>query len=159
MTATNVKMSLKEITRANWREALTLSVTPEQQRFVGDSIPVAAIALAKAYIRPDGLIWVPYAIYADNLLIGLTMLAYEPDSSDQYWIYHFFIDQRYQGKGFGTEALATLTGMIKNSFCTCQVIQLTVHPENVAAQKLYTRGGFAPTGKTLNGEPVYRLKV
>src|SRR5690349_19731142 len=103
MTATNVKMSLKEINRSNWREALTLSVTPEQQRFVSDSTPVAAIALAKAYIRPDNLIWVPYAIYADSQMVGFTMLAYEPDSSDQYWIYHFFVDQRYQGRGFGTE--------------------------------------------------------
>src|SRR5258708_21231842 len=98
-------ISLKEITRANWREALTLSVKPEQQRFVADYAPVAAIALAKAYIRPDGLIWVPYAIYTDAIMVGFTMLAYEPDSSDQYWIYHFFIDQRYQRRDSATELL------------------------------------------------------
>src|SRR5579859_4887730 len=107
-------ISLKEISRANWREALTLSVKAEQQHFVADYAPVAAIALAKAYIRPDGLIWVPYAIYADTIMVGFTMLAYEPNSSDQYWIYHFFIDQRYQGQGYGTEALEVLITMIKN---------------------------------------------
>ncbi len=152
-------ISLKEITRANWREALTLSVKPEQQRFVADYAPVAAIALAKAYIRPDGLIWVPYAIYTDAIMVGFTMLAYEPDSSDQYWIYHFFIDQRYQGRGYGTEALEVLIMMIKNSFCTCQTIQLTAHPENILAQSFYTRVGFSPTNQMANGEPVYRLKV
>ncbi len=150
---------LKEITRANWRDALTLSVRSEQQRFVADYSPVAAIALAKAYIRPDGLIWVPYAIYADAIMVGFTMLAYEPDSSDQYWIYHFFIDQRYQGQGYGTEALKVLITMIQNSFCTCQTIQVTAHPENILAHKLYTRGGFNPTGQMANGEPIYRLKV
>src|SRR5258708_15830519 len=152
-------ISLKEITRANWRDALTLSVRSEQQRFVADHSPVAAIALAKAYIRPDGLIWVPYAIYADAIMVGFTMLAYEPDSSDQYWIYHFFIDQRYQGHGYGTAALQVLITMIKNSFCTCQTIQLTAHPENILAQGFYTRGGFSSTNQMAHGEPVYRLKV
>src|SRR5258707_9873957 len=140
-------ISLKEITRANWRQALTLAVKPEQQRFVADFAPVAAIALAKAYIRPDSLIWVPYAIYADDLMVGFAALAYEPDSSDQYWIYHFFIDQRYQGQGYGTEALGVMITMIKNSFCTCQRIQLTAHPENIPAQKLYAHVGFDPTGQ------------
>ena len=39
-----------------------LSVHPEQQRFIADHEPIAAIALAKAYIRPDGLVWLPYVI-------------------------------------------------------------------------------------------------
>jgi len=67
-------------THANWRATLSLAVHPEQQRFIADYTPIAAIALAKAYIRLDGLVWLPYAIYADAEIVGLIELAYEPDS-------------------------------------------------------------------------------
>ncbi len=62
---------LQNVTRDNWRETLQLGVHPSQQRFVADYAPIAAIALAKAFVRPTGLVWVPYAIYADALLVGL----------------------------------------------------------------------------------------
>src|SRR5713226_10051913 len=99
------ELSIREVTRENWRAALHLAVHPEQQRFIADSAPIAAIALAKAYIRPGGLIWVPYAFYADAEMVGFTELAYEPGSVDNYWIFHFFIDRHFQGRGYGKEAL------------------------------------------------------
>ena len=53
-------LSIQEVTRENWRTTLGLTVFPEQQRFIADYVPIAAIALAKAYIRPGGLVWVPF---------------------------------------------------------------------------------------------------
>ncbi len=50
-------ISLQEVTAANWRATLNLRVHPEQQRFIADCTPIAAIVLAKAYIRPGGLLW------------------------------------------------------------------------------------------------------
>ncbi len=97
-------ITLREITRENWRAALSLAVHPEQQRFTADHTPIAAIMLAKAYIRPDGLVWIPYAIYAAEEIVGLIELAYEPDSQEQYWVYHFFIDHSQQGQGYGKAA-------------------------------------------------------
>src|SRR3954465_11948740 len=97
-------ITLREITRENWRAALSLAVHPDQQRFIADHTPIAAIVLAKAYIRPDGLEWEPYAIYADAEMVGLIALAYAPASRDQYWVYHFFIDRAQQGKGYGKAA-------------------------------------------------------
>ena len=84
---------IPEITRENWRDTLTLSVHPNQQRFIADYEPIAAIVLAKAYIRPGGLVWQPYALYAEQCMIGLIALAFEPNSSDKYWIFLFFIDK------------------------------------------------------------------
>ena len=49
------ELSLKEVTRENWRATLCLAVFPEQQRYIADYVPIAAIALAKAYIRPGDL--------------------------------------------------------------------------------------------------------
>jgi diamine N-acetyltransferase len=87
-------LTLREVTRENWRATLDLAVCSEQQRFIADYVPIAAIALAKAYIRPDGLIWIPYAFYADITMVGCTELACEPGSSENYWLFHFFIDFR-----------------------------------------------------------------
>src|SRR5215472_8898728 len=97
-------LTIREVTRENWRAALRLAVHPDQQRFIAGVVPIAAIALAKAYIRPGGLLWLPYAFYVDTEMIGFTELAYEPDSSDTYWIPHFFIDVAYQGQGYGKKA-------------------------------------------------------
>lgn len=151
------RLSLREVTQENWRATLRLAVFPVQQRFIADTVPVAAIALAKAYIRPGGRIWLPYAFYADTEMIGFTELAYEPGSVDNYWIFHFFIDHHYQGRGYGKEALRLFLQLIQNLHPQCQELYLTVHPENEHAQHLYLGVGFQPTGATLDDEPVYQL--
>jgi diamine N-acetyltransferase len=153
------ELSLREVTQENWRATLGLVVFPEQQRFIADYVPIAAIALAKAYIRPGGLVWVPYVFYAATEMVGFTELAYEPGSPDNYWIFHFFIDHHYQGRGYGTQALRLFLQFIRGHHPQCQALQLTVHPENAHAQHLYTRAGFRPTGAVFSGEPVYRLSL
>jgi diamine N-acetyltransferase len=153
------EVTLREVTRENWREALTLTVRPEQQRFTADYAPIAAIALAKAYIRPGGAIWTPYAIYAGETMMGFCALAYEPETTDQYWLFHFFIDQRYQGQGYGRMGLAQLIALVRREHPRCAMLQLVVHPENTRAQRLYTAAGFQPTGELRWDEPVYQLAL
>jgi diamine N-acetyltransferase len=152
-------LSLQEVTRENWRATLELTVFPEQQRFIANYIPIAAIALAKAYIRPGGLVWVPYAFYNNNEMVGFTELAYEPGSLDNYWVFHFFIDHHYQRRGYGKEAISLLLQFIREHHPQCQALQLTVHPENDPARHLYTSVGFRSTGAVFSGEPVYRLTL
>ena len=149
-------ITFEPIDEANWRAALTLGVRPDQQRFVSEVVPIAAIILAKAFIRPGGKPWQPYAIYADGALIGLIALAYTHGNSDDYWIYHFFIDQRYQGQGYGNGSLKAFLYFVGQRYPGCRMLQLTVHPENLLAQRLYTKAGFQPTGAEAGGEPVYR---
>jgi diamine N-acetyltransferase len=134
-------------------------VRPEQQRFVEDVAPIAALALAKAYIRPGGLVWDPFAFAVDAELVGFSSLAYTPGSRDDYWICHFFIDQRFQGRGYGAEALRALLDAVRDGQPPCAIVHLTVHPENLGAQRLYIRAGFQPTGAQRDGEPVYARKL
>ena len=152
-------LAVREVTAENWRAALRLAVQPEQQRFVAEYAPIAAVALAKAYIRPGGAVWVPYAIYASSTMIGFVELAYEPGSMDDYWVFHFFIDQRVQGRGYGAAALERLIELVRHEHPRCRVLQLVVHPENIPAQRLYTSAGFRPTGTERWGEPVYQLQL
>ncbi len=148
-------LQIHEVTRENWRAALRLAVHPDQQRFVADHAPIAALGLAKAYVRPGGLIWIPYAIYSDDEMIGFTMLAHAAQNPEAVWIYHFFIDHRYQGKGYGRSALSKLILLISERHPTCKQIRLSVHPDNHRAQRLYTGLGFQSTGQEQDGEPVY----
>jgi diamine N-acetyltransferase len=152
-------ITLSEVNRTNWRTTLQLSVHPDQQRFVADYVPIAAIALAKAFVRPQGMVMLPYAIYADDQMVGFMELAYKPDSHDSCWVYHFFIDQAFQGKGYGKQALFALIQLVKAHHPLCQHICLTAHPENTLAQHLYTGLGFQPTGQEIDGELVYDLII
>ena len=79
-------ISLRVVSEDNWRATLHLAVHPDQQRFIADYVPIAAIALAKAFIRPGGLVWEPYTIYAESDMVGLIELAYEPNSPARYWV-------------------------------------------------------------------------
>ncbi|KAB8141210.1 GNAT family N-acetyltransferase [Chloroflexia bacterium SDU3-3] len=149
-------VALQEINADNWRATLDLAVHPQQQAFIAGHTPIAALVLAKAYVRPGGLRWVPYAIATDQVFVGMLALAYEPGSSETYWLYHFFIDQRHQGQGYGAAALGALFAHIRREHPLCRRLHLTVHPDNHSAQRLYRRLGFAPAGQQIHGEPHYQ---
>lgn len=153
------ELSLREVTRENWRATLHLAVHSEQQRFIAGFVPIAAIALAKAYVRPGGLTWTPYAFYVTGEMIGFAELAYEPGSTENYWLFHFFIDHHFQGRGYGKQALRLFLQFLKDHHAQCGALQLTVHPENDRAQLLYLRAGFRPTGTEVDHEPVYKFTL
>jgi diamine N-acetyltransferase len=153
------QICLRQVDRTNWRETLELSVHPDQQRFVAGYAPIAAIGLAKAYVRPGGLDWMPYAIYADTTMVGFLELAYAPGSHGRCWIYHFFIDRRWQGRGYAKQALQHSIELVAAAYPDCRSIGLTVHPENQRAQRLYQGAGFEPTSAEVDGEPVYVLAL
>jgi diamine N-acetyltransferase len=152
-------IAIREVDRANWRATLELAVAPDQQRFISDYTPIAAIALAKAYIRPGGLTGVPLAFYAGERLVGFALLAFAAESVDDYWLFHFFVDARFQGQGFGREALSATVAYVRAHHPACQALRLVVHPENARAQRLYIAGGFRATGREAWGEPEYRLAL
>ena len=155
------RLTLREVTRSNVQAAFQLRVSPEQQHFVADYAPIAAIALAKAYVHAFGFQWIPYALYREDEMVGFVALAYEDSEAhrSRYWMFHFFIDARYQGQRYGREALELLIQEVKEHHPACRVIQLTVHPENKQAQHVYAQVGFRPTGEMLDNEPVYHLPL
>ncbi len=154
-----MEVELREVTQGNWQEALRLNVYPDQQRFIAEYAPIVAVALAKAYLHLGGATWKPYAIYAGAIMVGFVELAYESGTSDQYWIFHFFIDHRYQHRGYAQAALQRFIELVKREHPTCHLLQLVVHPENHRAQRLYTAAGFHPSGTERWGEPVYQFVV
>jgi diamine N-acetyltransferase len=153
------RMTVHRVTRANWRDTLLLTVRPDQQRFIACYAPIATIILSKAYVGAEGMRWEPYAFVSEGEMVGLAALATEPRRADLRWLFHFFIDERFQGRGYGRAALAALISWVREHHPGCQSLLLTVHPENHVAQRLYTGMGFAPTGDERGGESVYRLAL
>ena len=123
-------VSLKKIDSTNWRGALALSVTSDQQAFVSSITPPVAMALSKAYIKPDGRTIEPLGIYFKEELAGFLNFHYTPGSKMDYWIFHFFIDQRFQRKGLGGAAINELIRYVSEAHPACEKISLTVKPEN-----------------------------
>ncbi|WP_404450587.1 GNAT family N-acetyltransferase [Virgibacillus necropolis] len=149
------EIELIKINSENWREALALSVHVEQQEFVASVTPPVAIALAKAYIRPDGRVVEPYGIYNEKQMVGFFNLHYAPESKEDYWLFHFFIDKGFQRSGIGSKALNELFKHIKQTHPSCHRLRLTVHPENDAGKLFYIKLGFKDDSILTFGEPTY----
>lgn len=153
------KVELKKIDSDNWREALGLSVYGEQQRFVAAVTPPVAIALTKAYIKPEGKTVEPYGIYDRDKMVGFFNLHYTPESKEDYWLFHFFIDKRFQRIGYGSESIKELIKHLKHTHPSCHRLRLTVHPKNDAGKWFYMRLGFIDDHTLTYGEPTYSINI
>ena len=145
-------LRLVEIDRYNYLSVLDLSVSTEQKSFVASN----QYSLAQAYVQPE---CVPLALYAENKPIGFAM--YSLDENDhQYWIYRLMIDQRYQGVGYGREAMKLLIERIRELMDDeHKRIYISFEPENEIAKALYESLGFVPDGRVMYGEVVYQLEL
>ncbi len=145
-------LHLVEIDRYNYLSVMDLSVAPEQKDFVAPN----QYSLAQAYAQPE---CVPFALYAENRPVGFAMYSLDEDDH-QFWIYRLMIDQRYQGVGYGREAMGLLIDRIRSlSDEDHNRIYISFEPENEIAKSLYESLGFVPDGRVLYGEVVYYLAL
>jgi GNAT superfamily N-acetyltransferase len=63
----------------------------------------------------------------------------------------FFIDTDWQGRGFGTLALAALITDLAERYPPAHLLVLTVNRTNHAAMRLYRRAGFHDSGELYHG--------
>ena len=68
------------------------------------------------------------------------------------------IDERYQNKGYGREALLLAVEYLKERF-NPKEIYTSFEPDNSVAEKLYTGIGFRWTGEMSGDEIVVCLEV
>lgn len=148
-------VTLVPVTRDNWLDALELRVQPEQEPHV----PSVSVALAKCYIRPEGGPVYPYAIMAAGEMVGFLTLTCEQGPVDNYWLNAFQIDRRYQRQGYGTAALWEVIALVRREYPASERFNLTVHPDNDPARRLYERAGFVDAGRVYDGEMVYTLPL
>ncbi|MBB6622417.1 GNAT family N-acetyltransferase [Clostridium gasigenes] len=154
-------MELRKITDDNLDECIKLEPKEEQKSYVGSNIS----SLAEAYVAltNNECIPMPYAIYANDIMVGFIMLSYNEaeetaDDENAYWVWRLMIDKGYQGKGYGKEAMVGALKLIRTlPYGKSSVVFISYEPENVVAKTLYASCGFVETGKIENGELVAKL--
>jgi diamine N-acetyltransferase len=141
-------VELREITQDSLGAVLDLAVEPEQTAYVAPN----ARSIAEAYFEPRA--WFR-AVYADDDLVGFVMLFRDPPND--FWVWRFMIDARYQGKGYGRRALELVVDEARQAGAA--EIRLSYHPGEHSPHAFYTRFGFVDTGEVEEGEIVMRLPV
>ncbi len=144
-------VELKKITPENIEEVLALNVSAEQEPFVENT----ARSLARAWVYQSTAF--PFAIYVHNTVVGFILLGYYA-LKNQYTVWQFLIDERYQHKGYGKAALQAGIQFLINEFHIKEVY-LGVKFQNTAARKLYSSYGFVETGETTDTALEMKLHI
>ena len=138
-------IKLVTINPDNWR--LGLKVSEAQKRFVAEGAGILARAYAYRESRSNA-----YIIYHDDLPVGMA-LYYDCDELNAYDFSQFFIDERYQGNGFGIEAARQILEMMKSDG-KYDKVTLCYVDGNDAAKNMYEKLGFRLTGECDEDEMV-----
>lgn len=141
-------ISLKEITKENFWDAVSIEVATEQVDFVTSN----AVSIAQSKVQPE---CIPLSVYDDDLMVGFVMYCIDEDDGE-YWIYRMMIDKNYQSKGYGKKSMDLLLGKIKEDKSRNKIF-LGVHKESIAAFKLYEGFGFRFNGQAFGNEHIMRL--
>ena len=97
----------------------------------------------------------PFAIYADDRLVGFCMFAFDPeeeDEDDRYWLWRFMIDKNEQDKGYGQAALREIIQYFRDN--GADRLFLSTEPENERGLHIYHKAGFRETGIIEDDEAV-----
>lgn len=138
-------ITLKEVNKQNWFDIVRLCSAEDQQNKVFEkTIASNCLSLAQASMEEN---WTVKAVYQNDTPIGFTMFGYS-DELAGYEICRIMIDYRFQGNGYGRDALNLVIKEMVNQF-KCDEIFITFVPQNEKAKQLYVSSGFKDTGKVI----------
>jgi diamine N-acetyltransferase len=144
-------LTLREITKDNWRAVTRLELDEAQKHFVAPnwySIIEAIFSNGDLHSR---------AIYDVNEIVGYTMFGVEPERS-RHWIVRLMIAKPHQGKGYGRAAMRLIINELKRLYQP-NAIYISFEPQNTVARTLYESMGFTDTGEVEDGELLFKLAV
>ncbi len=131
-------VTLREITKETLETILDLKVSKHQENFVASN----AVSIAQAYFDRERA-WFR-AIYADEIAIGFLMLDDDP-VKEEYFLWRFMIDARFQGRGFGKRALKVLIERVKTR-PGAKALFTSCVPGQESPCGFYEKMGFVYTG-------------
>ena len=144
-------VELRKITKENYEECLNLNIADSQKNFVSSTVH----SLAQAWVYYDTAF--PFAIYANNTMVGFIMLGYY-EIKGYYTLWKFMIDEKYQNKGYGKKALKLGINYLVNRFKVKEVYT-AYYAANRIARDLYASIGFCETGEIVGNEIGMKLIV
>ena len=145
-------IKLEPVNEDNREAVLALSVR-EDQPFVATN-EVSLRQAAETNEEHPGVAR-PFAIYADDTLVGFCMFAFAPeaeDPDDRYWLWRFMIDKNEQDRGCGQAALREIIRYFKAN--GADRLFLSTEPENERGLHIYHKAGFRETGIISDDEAV-----
>ena len=150
-----MNIQLKDITNDNWLECIYLTTNKKGKHFVCEEFVASnALSIAQAKIQKG---WITKAIYNGETMVGFIMYGFCYENNF-YEICRLMIHHEYQGKGYGRAALGKAIDEFKK-ISDCDEIFVSFYLKNQVGQKIYESFGFRHTGKILDGEALYHLKL
>lgn len=125
---------LVDIDKGNWR--VHLKVSKAQEAYVANSTTILARAYAYRNFRSNASL-----IYENETPIGM-VLYHDEEMIDSYIFSEMFIDENFQGKGYGKAATKLVLDNMKKDGKYNKVI-LCYIDGNEVAKNLYESFGFA----------------
>ncbi len=141
-------VELIKLTEENLQQCTELKVANDQAQYIASNFDSWIAAKENENVAR------PFAIYCDGEMVGFTMFAFDEDyeePDDRYWLWRFMIDEKLQGKGYGTAALEVIIQYFKDH--GANNIRLSTKETNTKALSLYHKAGFHETGE-MNGEEI-----
>lgn len=110
------KITIREITKDNWRVVVDLDMLEAQRGNVSSN----ARSLCESHYSEDA--WVR-AVYADETPVGFLMMSIW-DRDEWYSIWRFMIDHRYQSLGYGAKAMRLAIEHVRTNHAGAKLIRL-----------------------------------
>ena len=152
MSNSSLEVTLREITKENWRDIVRLKVAPHQEQFVASN----AMSIAEAHFNPE-VAWFR-AIYAGDMPVGFLMLE-DNVAQQEYFLWRFMIAEQYQGCGYGRKTLELFFAHVKTR-PGAVAVETSCVPAKGGPGPFYEKMGFVYTGKEEeNGELVMRREL
>ena len=133
-------MRLISVTEDNWMDVASLSVKEEQKKYVAPAIGI----LARGYVYRDCNAKI-YAFENDGVIVGTALVREFTDEPLGYDLQQFMIDEKYQGKGYGSRALELILDELRKEG-RYDHVELCVKKADAEAIRLYGKHGFADSG-------------
>jgi len=142
MNIENVK--IVELNAENWYDCCVLEVSTDQKEYIEPN----SISIAQSKFEPT---LKPYAIYAEEKVVGFLMYNTVQEELNGYWVYRIMVDKKFQGKGIGKAATKLMISEM-SKLPNAEKIVVGYHPENLGAHKLYSSLGFIDNGDRFGKE-------
>src|SRR5262245_7530659 len=155
-----MSLSIRQVTKDNWRELTKLQVREDQTSFVASN--VHSIAEAQfGFDEPEHGHWDfhPFGIYDGDMPVGFLMYGYNfSHPKQQAFIIRLMVDEKFQGKGYGRFGMEKMLETFSADE-RIQAVGISYEAENDVARKLYASLGFIETGEMLGEEVLAVLKI
>lgn len=140
---------LELVNSQNEKEITKLKVKENQKDFVASNSQ--SLLEAKICELAHGHVF-PFGIFEKNTLVGFLMIGYDVDDEwenppsiayNNYSLWRLMIDERYQSKGYGKEALKQAIEFVRtNPGGKGEYLYCDYHKDNIVAKQLYASLGF-----------------